>query len=227
MSEDHTSLVTILEVSPVQLRPVIQALADAHKAAVTHEEFDRPRVLSREETLAKLKLTKGITVRATDTIEQFHAGSRPIDEPLDMSEVRAAMRAGVCDDVTLVGKTVLYETDQRGGAGYCLPAIVTCVQRTHPDLRYVRAAEEAFGRIPTEEDHAYMHNAATGQGNRVLLHETGIRVGLNPVPVPLDGTVHLHVLTPGPQQHYTEFSVPYHASRIPRSWRFHPDDLPF
>lgn len=130
----------------------------------------------------------------------------------------------------LVGLTVLYETDGRGGKRYVLPAVVTCVQESHPDLPFLRAAEEAAGPIGDRADKCFGLMEKWGE-----MAESGVRparrgwlVGSNPVPIPLERTAHLKVLTPGPQGTYDEFSVPYdHTGATPRSWRHHPSTLPF
>lgn len=152
----------------------------------------------------------------------------------EQSEVDAVMRTGMSDPIELVGKTVLYETDGRGGKRYSLPAIVTCVQRSHPDLIAWRALQEQG----VGWDHTGMtfHGRIINAANVEQVAELGVRqcgrgpiIGDNPVPIPLDGTVHLHVMTPGPKGYYTELSVPYAPATadVPRSWRYHPDDVPF
>lgn len=149
------------------------------------------------------------------------------------AEVAAVMRAGVCDSVELLGQRVLYRTDGRGGKMYDLPAIVTCVQRTHVDLPALRAMQE---RGEIEYDAAKLDGQPIPLvmvGNDALnegwsTDHGGIYVPGNPLPIPHDGAVHLVVTTPGEQMHYRELSVPYDPTgQTPRSWRFHDNGGPF
>lgn len=137
-------------------------------------------------------------------------------------EVDAVMRAGICDS-DLVGTPVVYQTDERGGKSYHLPAVVTVVQRSHPDLPALRAIEEQVpGIAPGSTDKLYQFMLHTEELESMGAHITphGWTIGSNPVPIPLDGTVHLKVHTPGPQGSYDEFSVPYDPTGKPRTWRF-------
>lgn len=152
------------------------------------------------------------------------------------SEVAAVVRAGVCDSPDLVGNIVLYETDGRGGKRYALPAIVTCVQRTHVDLPRLRAAEEqGLGFVQVGNTwHETWNGERRNASNNELIAELqvaafndGIRVGTNPLPIPHDGTAHLNVLTPGAAFGYVELSVPFDPQGSPRSFRFHPSSTPF
>lgn len=115
------------------------------------------------------------------------------------AEVDAILNAGMSDSPELVGEIVLYEADRRNGKKYAVPAIVTCVQKTHTEYLTMAAARAAGGPWVTAED--------------------GFYVGLNPLPIPHDGTVHLRVFTPGTDA-YRELSVPYDPTgQTPRSWR--------
>jgi len=139
------------------------------------------------------------------------------------AEVNAILNAGMSDSSGLVGTTVLYQTDGRGDKDYVLPAIVTCVRATHPDVPLMNAAREA--RLVDTAAHRKQAEVRHGYTTRT---PNGWYVGDNPVPVPIDGTVHLKVLTPGPQGVYDEFSVSYDAQGSRRSWRHLPSDrLPF
>lgn len=99
-----------------------------------------------------------------------------------------------------IGRIVLFQTDERGGKRYTLPAIVTCTFDSHPDRKRSLFAD---GNV---------HLAAD------------CLVEGNPVPVPDTdgGFVHLHVLSPGPAGAYTELTVPFDDSPepAPRSWRW-------
>lgn len=174
--------------------------------------------------------------RAFQTLDAMEAGcpTAPADTDdgtsLPQEEINAVFRAGMSDPLDLLGKTVLYETDGRGGKRYSLPAIVTCVQRSHPALPLLRGAEEAE-RVPVV-DHNDGRAPVLAHGwpaGCALRNEDGYWIHGNPVPIPLDGTVHLKVFTPGPQGTYDEFSVPYASATldVPRSWRHLPDDVPF
>lgn len=100
-----------------------------------------------------------------------------------------------------VGRIVHFQTDERGGKRYVLPAVITCVQESHPDAP------------PADEWPSDVMDVAR--------HVEG-----NPVPVPAtsNGIVHLHVMTPGPAGAYTELSVPFDDSDepAPRSWHWPP-----
>lgn len=159
------------------------------------------REASSEESVARAARSQ-FTADEAPIVEHTRHGAFPI-----AADVDAAMRSGMCDSTELVGEVVLYETDRRGGKSYFLPAIVTCVVRTHPDLPFLRAWEE---------------NGEPG-GEGVQRRDDGIYVEENPVPIPRDGTLHLKVLTPGPQGTYDEFSVPYDPTgATPCSWRHRP-----
>lgn len=182
---------------------------------------------------------EGVDVKAAyhamKNLSEDNATPNPVD-------IGAAMRAGVCDDTGLLGATVLYETDGRGGKRYALPAIITVVQRTHPDLPFLRAAEEqGYGCERTTQYnvggtwfdtlHGERRNTSNNEellGMGVVSFNDGIKVNDNPVPIPHDGTLHLKVLTPGPKGTYDEFSVPYDPHGGPRTWRFRSlGDAPF
>lgn len=97
-----------------------------------------------------------------------------------------------------VGRIVHYQVDERGGKRYVLPAIITCVEESHPD----------HGRTDVPR----------------LSDPSGVWYDDNPVPVPYGTHVHLHVLTPGPAGSYTELAVPFDGSDepAPRSWHWPP-----
>lgn len=101
-----------------------------------------------------------------------------------------------------VGRIVHFQTDERGGKRYVLPAIVTCTFDSHPDRERSIFAD---GEAHMAADHI---------------------VEGNPVPVPDTdgGFVHLHVLSPGPAGAYTELTVPFDdsAEPAPRSWHWPP-----
>lgn len=152
------------------------------------------------------------------------ADDGPVPPP---EEVAAVMNAGVCDNPDLVGMLVLYETDRRGGKAYSLPAIVTCVQKSHVDLPNLRAQQEAF-----DGPGVILKGSGRPQFNygsdMPVQNEDGYWLERNPVPIPKDGTVHLTVFTPDEQMIYRELSVPYDAAgKQPRSWRHHPETVPF
>lgn len=157
-------------------------------------------------------------------LEDAHEGGPEDDgaEP-EPSEIDAVMNAAISDSTALLGYPVLYETDGRGGKRYTLPATITVLQKTHPDLPFFRAAQEAGRIIHPKYD--------TGEPGTVVESEVGhgYYVPDNPVPIPLDGTAHLKVLTPGPKGVYDEFSVPYDPTgATQRSWRFlENQQLPF
>lgn len=97
-----------------------------------------------------------------------------------------------------IGDPVIYQTDERGGKRYCLPAIITGTHDSHPDCDLAGA----FGGI---------------LGNEVFLPD-------NPVPIPNTlelGCVHLFIMSPGPTAFYVEHSVMRDDSPnpAPRSWR--------
>lgn len=98
--------------------------------------------------------------------------------------------------IPTIGRIVHYQTDQRGGERYVLPAIITGTHGSHPQ----------GGEAPGSEGWvAYDHPG-------------------NPVPVPntMDGFVHLRVFSPGPAGAYTELTVPFDDSDdpAPRTWRW-------
>lgn len=96
-----------------------------------------------------------------------------------------------------VGSIVLYQTDERGGLRYILPAIVSCIQSSHPD----------YGKDQTN----------SWQGV-----ESGEVDGSNPVPIPKDAmTVHLTVFTPGAKEVYRELDVEYDGSDNPKARTWH------
>jgi hypothetical protein len=105
--------------------------------------------------------------------------------------------------IPTVGRIVHYQTDERGGKRYILPAVITCVHSSHPD---------GEGYV-FEEGPAGPHSSA-------LVDDT------NPVPIPNSdaGYVHLHVMTPGGQTSYTEWAVPFDDSDapFPRTWHWPP-----
>lgn len=140
-------------------------------------------------------------------------------------EVDAVLRSGVCDNTDLVGCVVLYETDGRDGKRYTLPGIINSVQRSHPDLPLLRAAQEGETIDNHQGSTGHMFSSSPGV---VCVNDDGYWIGDNLVPIALDGTVHLHVLTPGPKLAYVEFSVPHDPTgSTQRSWRHHPDNIPF
>jgi hypothetical protein len=144
------------------------------------------------------------------------ADDGPVPPP---AEVAAVMNAGMCDSIELLGETVLYRSDGRGGKVYDVPAVVTMVQKSHVDLPHLRAAEEA-NRVALAfdvEDSGDDPEVARANG-WVTSSSDGLLVGTNPLPIPLDGTVHLRVWSPG--EPYRELSVPYDPTgATPRSWR--------
>lgn len=103
-----------------------------------------------------------------------------------------------CGQPPSVGRTVLFQTDGRGGKRYHLPAIITTTTDSHPDADQVKPKE--------------------------LAASEAVGVHGNPVPVPntAKGVVHLHVMTPGPKGYYTELAVPFDDSETPapRTWRW-------
>lgn len=104
--------------------------------------------------------------------------------------------AGLAAPAPTVGRIVHFQTDERGGKRYVLPAIVTCTGDSHPD---------SDGMVVGDEQ--------VIDGNPV------------PVPNTAEGGfVHLHVLTPGPAGSYTELTVPFDGSDepAPRSWHWPP-----
>lgn len=151
----------------------------------------------------------------------------PVDdgaEP-DQDEVDAVLRAGVSDSSEVVGHPVLYETDRRGGKRYPLPARITVARSSHPDMPLLRAAEEArsiIDRLDIKPDGfgGRLELEKLTERGHVVRTKHGFHVHGNPVPIPLDGTVHLKVDTPGPAGSYDEWSVPYDARQMSRTWRF-------
>lgn len=140
----------------------------------------------------------------------------------DQAEIDAVMRAGMCDSVEVLGETVLYRSDGRGGKVYDVPAIVTMVQKSHVDLPLLRAAEEADKvLLAIDADIVVGSEEQARADGYVLKASDGLFVGENPLPIPHDGTVHLRVFTPG--EPYRELSVPYDPTgTTPRSWRHRP-----
>lgn len=199
------------------------------------EEVDRDELAERfwrEENERMAALQKQIDepiLPQPEELDDSEFPSLPEDDGAEpqAEEVAAVMNAGMCDSVDLVGTRVLYETDGRGGKRYALPAIVTCVQRSHVDLPYLRAAEES-GEIAGRA-HQHAHEIDERTATVVVETKDGHIIPGNPLPIPLDGTVHLNVFTPNnARPMYVELSVPYDPTgNTPRSWRHHPDTVPF
>lgn len=167
--------------------------------------------------------------------ERVHAEQIEWFDPIDdgavppQDEVDAVVRAGICDSSAIVGHPVLYQTDERGGKRYVLPARVTVVRKSHPDLALTHAAANA-GKVrePGDKDAITIEGKeATVNAGYAIKSKDGYYVADNPVPIPLDGTAHLKVDTPGPKGTYDEWSVPYDPAGAPRTWRFLADPNPF
>lgn len=195
-----------------EVKPVFGETAAG--AWVPEEEADPEDVLADQR-----RINEERNAKATRALDREDDGAVPSPD-----EVATVLRAGVCDSVELVGTPVVYQSDGRGGKHYRLPAVVTVVQRSHPDLPSLRAAQEATGY----DDIPKLVREGWSPGQvRVALQQHGVKklldgwvVEPNPVPIPLDGTVHLKVHTPGPKGSYDEWSVPYDPSGKPRTWRY-------
>lgn len=62
--------------------------------------------------------------------------------------------------IPTVGRIVHYQTDGRGGKRYTLPAIVTCVRSSHPDVEQPDDANPV--PIPPDDMTAHLHVLTPG-----------------------------------------------------------------
>lgn len=112
-----------------------------------------------------------------------------------------------------LGRIVWYQTDERGGLRYMLPAIVTTTARTHP-------GDYPDGRrnpMPVPESPMHVHLTVFspgGFGTKVELEHVGAVE--RPSVADFPGA---HGLVPGSGT-YVEWNVPFDAYGAPRSWRW-------
>ena len=111
-----------------------------------------------------------------------------------------------------VGQIVLYQTDERNGLTYHLPAIVTVVQGSHPG-DYPDGNRNALP-VPSSETHVHLTVLTPGGfGTRLEAPQGGI--------VPVNASEDFKeaaTLVPGSGS-YVEWDVPLDTAGSPRSWR--------
>lgn len=126
-------------------------------------------------------------------------------------------------DGLVPGRIVWYQTDERNGLSYFLPAIVTVTQSSHPGD--YPGGEHNPLPAPSSDSHVHLTVFTPGGfGTRVGRAENGIPgpgEWINPddAPEPSEVFVGADKLLPGSGT-YVELDVPHDENGGPRSWRW-------
>lgn len=115
------------------------------------------------------------------------------------------------------GRIVWYQTDERNGLSYFLPAIVTVTTQTHPG-DYPDGSKNPLP-VPTDDDHVHLTVYTPGGfGTKVVTND-----GREADPANAHGGDEVfkaaEQLLPGSGT-YVELDVPYNEQGAPRSWRW-------